>query len=328
MEAVHDDLGWTVFHDHIRSGDVALLSHQLQLNPRFNQVVDCWGATALHWAANCANMGAISALLRAGADVDAVCKRGESVLFWALGSGSVACCRTIIEAGANLQHTDLAGYNMLSYSVSRGIPSEEIVEFVLCLDLDWKAQDPDGTRALILASRCASPQICSMLLDAGASIDGQDDDGRSAMWDTVYLNHHANLQLFIDRGASFHVLDKEKNKFIVWAAKYADIDTMGILSKVRIEGLPMDLASLNDYWYWFDQRDGWFFGLRAPLQDEEEAFQALLESITPSSEPPHLTAVESFDIPGAFPVEPTDELDPIVASEFEVTAERMKVDHE
>jgi ankyrin repeat protein len=319
LEAVHGDLGFTVAHDCVRSGDIALLSSQLQLNPRLIQLKDCWGATALHWAANFASTEAISALLAAGADVNAVCKSGEFVLFWALSSGSVACCQAIIDAGADIQLRNIFGRNVLMSCVSVDNSPEDVVELFIRSGVDLEAQDHQGSTALMLASRSASHNIIRMLLDAGASIDSQDHHGQSAMWDTIRLHRHDTLQLLIDCGASFHIMDKDGDSILVWAALYADIDTMNILKEAGIEGLPVDADSVNGYWCWFDERDAYFVGHRAPFEDEAEAFQALVNNIIPGSEPPPPIVVKTFDVPGAFPVESTDELDSSATSEGDDT---------
>jgi ankyrin repeat protein len=309
LEAAYDDLGWTVAHDCARSGDVALLSSQLQLNPRLIQLRDCWGATALHWAANFASIEAISVLLAAGADVNAVCTSGESALFWAFRSGSVACCRAIIDAGADLQIQDTAGKNVLMCCAMIRNFREEIAELLIYSGVDLEAQDVDGDTAVMLASGSGSPETLRMLLDAGASIDAQDHLGRSALCHAICQNRQDNLQLLMERGASLHILDNRRDSILFYAALCADIDTMSILEEARIEGLPMDRNSVNDYWYYFGARDKYFIGHRASLEDEEEAFQALLDSVIPSSGPPPLIAIKSFDIPGAFPVEPINERD-------------------
>jgi hypothetical protein len=81
------------------------------------------------------------------------------------------------------------------------------------------------------------------------------------------------------------------------------------LKEARIEGLPMDPRSVDYYWNCFYyHRENCFRGHRVPLGDEEEAFQALLDSIIPCSDPPPPATVEILDIPGAYPVERIDEL--------------------
>jgi ankyrin repeat protein len=327
LEAAHDDIGWTVAHDYIRIGDITLLSHQLQLSPRLIHLRDCWGATALHWAANFANIDAISALLAAGADVNAVCRIGDSSLSWASRSGSVACCRTIIDAGADLQHKNVYRENALMRCVSWN-STDGIVDFFIRSGIDLEVQSTQGLTALMLASRFSSPEILGMLLDAGASIDAQDYSGRSALWDTIRWNRHDNIRFLIDRGTSFLILDEDDDSILVWVAIHADIDTMSILKEAGIKSLPMDADSVDDYWCYFNARDKFFSGHRAPLQEEEEAFLALLDSIIPSSEPPPPITVKRFDIPGAFPDETTDELDSSSTSEVEDSSEGDDTDND
>jgi ankyrin repeat protein len=328
LEIIHDDLGWTVTHDYISIGDAAYLPHQLQLDPQFVQLRDCWGATALHWAAYYANMEAISALLSAGADVNAVCKNGESVLFWASYSESVTCCRAIINAGADVELTNSIEENVLMSIVSNASPSEDIVELFLFSGITIESRDFDGSTALMRAVGYSSLPICVLLLDYGAEIDNRDSAGRSAVWDAILWNRHANLQLLIDRGASLTFLDIDGDSIIVQAALFADLDTTNILEEARIEGLPMNPSSVDHYWSWFNNNRDWYFtGQRPPLEDEKEAFQALLDSIIPCSDPPPPNTVETLDIPGAYPIEPTDELDSSTNSEFEESSDESETDN-
>jgi hypothetical protein len=59
---------------------------------------------------------------------------------------------------------------------------------------------------------------------------------------------------------------------------------MKILKNAKIRGIPKDEDDIDWYWRLFDDRDKQYVGERAPIEDEEAAFQELLDSILPTAE--------------------------------------------
>jgi ankyrin repeat protein len=191
---------------------------------------------------------------------------------------------------------------------SSAVLSDDPVDRHPLLGLDLETKDKNGNTALMDAARFACHDICDLLIDHGANIDASDLDGETALFDAVNLNNHVTIQFLIDRGASCTVLDRDGHSILYRTATRADVHTMGILQKARIDGLFMDPSAITEYWEWFERRDVFFRGERAPLEEETAAFQALLESIIPCSDPqppPPSPPNEhdSFDLPGVFPLD-------------------------
>jgi ankyrin repeat protein len=309
LEDARDDLGLTVLLDHIRSGEHTLLVRQIELNPRCSLHKDCWGATLLHWAAVEVNMEAVAVLLTAGASVNATCKRGMTVLHWAVISCSVTCCQTILDAGAAIDHRDKHGFNAVMLCVWTSPGPEHMIGLLLQAGSDVQAQDIEGATALIHAVRFDSPGVCSMLLNYGADIDHRTHGGSTPISNAIVHNRHSSLQLLMDRGASKLSLDGDGNSIVCYAARYADINTMRILQEARIEGLRVDTDMVECYWKSFDERDDVYVGDRAPIKEEKDAFQALLNSIVPSTNPLPQHINRGVDVPGAFPLDPVSNLE-------------------
>lgn len=323
LEDARDELGLTVLHDHIIKGNTTLVSNHLKLEAGSSLIRDCWGATPLHWAARFANLEAIAALLSAGADANAICKLGRSVLLWAIDSSSVLCCKALLDAGVDASFVDDYGNNALIWSLSNPNIEPAMFELLLGAGLDLEARDIQGSTALMNAARCSSPTICGMLLDHGANIDACDGAGRSAMCYAILFNNHLNVRLFVQRGASFNVFGHGGHSIVSYAAAAADIDTMSTLEEARIEGLHLDDAIKAIYWAWFDHRDDYFIGQRAPLEDERSAFQALLDSIKPCLNLSPLNNRKIWDVPGSFPCESTYDNDSILELESGGPAEQI-----
>ncbi|KAI4925691.1 hypothetical protein J4E85_007570 [Alternaria conjuncta] len=96
-----------------------------------------------------------------------------------------------------------------------------------------------------------------------------------------------------------------------YAALQGDVETMQILEQACVEGLRMDDEELEWVWGSFDQRDQYLFPqYRAPLEVEEAALQALIDSVIPTeyatSEDDDCELSDAIYMPGAFPIDLDD----------------------
>jgi ankyrin repeat protein len=310
VDARHD-LGLTILFNHIRDGNHTSLMRQLKSDPRCVLLSDCFGATPLHWAARFGNVEALAALLATGANINATCLLGESVLLWAINSGSVRSCKAVLDAGVDVHLQDIYGNDAFSYCVSKSV-RHEILELVLKPGPDLHARNKHGRTALTKAVAYASPTVCGIMLDAGADIESRDNQGWTPLCHAIYRNRHHNIQLLIDRGAFLDVLIYNGGSIVGFAAVWGDVETMAILQEACIEGLYLGRDMVKLYWTWFNGRDHTFLGQRAPLEDEQIAFEALLRSIIRCPDPPPAPTppiARVLTMPGAFPSNPMNNAD-------------------
>jgi ankyrin repeat protein len=301
LEDEYVNLDLTSLHDFIMQGDNEQLARQVKLNPRRSSSIrDVWGATPLHWAATFGNIEAIRVLLEAGADVDAVCKRGRSVLHWAVRTESVQCCKILVDAGANVNILDSEGLTVLMSLMGLASDPDDIMDILLEAGVDVDVQNHTGMTALMSAAQRYSPDACAKILNYGANLELRDHVGGNATFHAVYYRNDAALAFLIDKGASLLNLDNRGRSIVHYAAANANLKVMGILERASIEGVPTDDATVKSWWTWFYDRDTWYRGIRASHKEEVSAFQALIASIKspPISEP---DTVSSFRIPGEFP---------------------------
>ncbi|XPS73182.1 hypothetical protein M3J09_005333 [Ascochyta lentis] len=276
---------------------------------------DSFGLTLLHWAVQCADQKPVEVLLKAGADVNAVCRQGMPALMHAMKSSSSAeFCEALIEFGADVNSVDKGGYTVLDYALRSTSTCDRTIELLLRsgFDMHHKTYNQDNVLVRAVLSN-ASARACALLMDSGAELDRPDIDSWSPAARAVNWNRHSLLELFVKRGAVLNDLDERGVSRIIYSAASAgDVRTMQILTKAKIVGLPMTLQDREKYWNDFERRDEYFVGLRQSLDVERAAFQALLNSITPldpDEVPNETTQVSSKDsvIPGSFPLDDDDE---------------------
>jgi hypothetical protein len=257
----------------------------------------------LHWAARSGNVDAVDVLLQAGADVNAVCNAGRSVLGW---SSSWTISKMLLDSGADIRIIDNNRYDAIFHAI-KSQSSIEVIELLLVASSKFGDQplDKDGCTYLVVAMLTNSIGICELVLEYTTDINAQDDFGFSALMYAILRNFHAGLKLLLDHGADPTQLGCSRD-FIVWVAWFGDIETMRILKDERIGGLPMEPSDVEMYWDWFrNSRSDWFLGQRAPVEEEEAAFQALLDSITPC-DPKGPPSRKHLHVPGAFSVSDGD----------------------
>lgn len=302
LEDAYATLGLSTLHDAIFTGDNQLLSRQVTFDPRScSSVADIWGATPLHWAATFANIEAIQILLDAGANVNAVCKRGKSVLHWAVRTESLACCKILLDAGADVNIPDMEGVSVLMsfLGLASGPDLGKIVDLFLEAGIDVNVQNHTGMTALMSAAQRYSPKICGKIIKHGANLELRDHVGGTAMFHAVYYRNDAALAFLIHQGISLDNLDNRDRSIVHFAAACANPKVMSILEAANIQGVPMDADTVENWWAWFNDRDTWFRGVRAPHDEEVSAFKALVASVRSC---PIRRSKESR-MPGAYPMD-------------------------
>jgi ankyrin repeat protein len=314
-----DDLSLVPGHDLVLNKAVGDLAIHIEANPVAVLTRDSYGFTLLHWAVLCANPETVTVLLEAGAEVNAVCKQGRSVLMYAVRSSfSARSCKVLLDWGADVNMTDPHGATALALALNVGSRSgqtcEGTVEVLLRAGTDIQRKN-DSQLAILEEAVVTNASVgaCRLLLDYGAVLDSENSNGWSAVAYAVRLNRHSVLELLVERGAALDTLaDRGYSRLITFSAYTADVRTMQILTKARINGIPMDSEDRMWYWHDFGKRDKHFLGDRQSEEVERAAFQALLDSVIPLDPKQRpmqipLSPIEEPHIPGAFPLEDSED---------------------
>ncbi len=175
------------------------------------------GETPLMRAAQWGQVEAMAALLDGGADLLARSDGGETVLMWA---GSDAAAKLLILAGADLQARDAAGRTALIGAMSRGTGGPVPI---IATPAARVGGDPVG--------------VANVLLAAGADVNAQDRNGRTAMATALDNDRRflggAEVQraigLLIDYGADVDVPDAAGVTPLMLASGRCDADLLTAL---------------------------------------------------------------------------------------------------
>ncbi|KAJ8114589.1 hypothetical protein OPT61_g3564 [Boeremia exigua] len=287
-----DYISRSIRHNYLMEGTLDQLTTYLQQDPQAVLARDTFGyhLTLLHWAVM-ANLplSKVRALLNAGADVRARCNHGLSSLMWAVQiHASAEMCELLLSSGADINEVGPGGDNVLGRAISRTPwhSREDIVKYLLQAGADVHYTNPDGETALHLAVKAVSVNVCRLLVDFGAAVNKRDHIGWFPVTTAIFLNHHQAIELLIQRGARLDVIHDDEDYFstvLLKAAMFGDTRTMQILTLARISGVRMDSLAIRVYWTGFKSRNDQdrFYGTRAPLDSERQAFQRLLDSVTP-----------------------------------------------
>ncbi len=191
------------------------------------------------------DLAKLTALLEAGADVNAESSPGRPVLFLAVVRGNVDVVRLLLDHGADVNAETVDGA-ILVKAAHEG--HREIVEMLLDAGADinatGRAWAPDdsalyaaalgrhgdiarllvergadvnqadslGETPLLVAVGRGQPEIVTLLLENGADIDHQTNEGMTALHLAAYTpavgaSHPEIAQILIDNGATFNIKD-------------------------------------------------------------------------------------------------------------------------
>ena len=164
-------------------------------------VPDVDGKVALHEAANSGDLALVDLLLAHGADVAVQSKSGITPLMLAR---SVDVVRVLRGADADVDARTTAGETALTFAAGR--LDLEVVELLLASGADPSVATDIGISALHFATLAslgdeASYRVIGALLDAGAPIDEETNDGVTPLIAAAMSADPATLAYLIGRGA-------------------------------------------------------------------------------------------------------------------------------
>lgn len=145
-----------------------------------NSAVEPDGTTPLHRAVHRNDVKAADALIRAGADVNAVNRYGVPPLSLAAMNGNAAALELLLKAGADPNSTQSEGETALMTAARTGIPAA--VKTLVAYGADVNAKESwRGQTALMWAAAEGHADTIQVLLEAGAQINARSNAGWTAL---------------------------------------------------------------------------------------------------------------------------------------------------
>ncbi|KAI1767122.1 ankyrin repeat-containing domain protein [Hypoxylon sp. FL1150] len=174
------------------------------------------GRTPLHEAVSFECLGRVEELLEYGADLEIPDKNGWTPLFGAVTQGNVALTKLICDRGAIVDKKDKNGYTALHYAASHG--SKDIAGILLDAGADVNLISMGETPLCRAASKSNLPLVM-LLLSHGADIALPSPGCRGALPIHVAAmgNNVAILTVLLDAGSSINGLDDERRTPLRWA---------------------------------------------------------------------------------------------------------------
>lgn len=238
----------------------------------------------------------MDALIAKGADLEASDNEGRTALFHAVSSrGDVTRILRLLEAGADVNAADRQGVTVLMRTP--GNQRGEVVASLLQLGAKVGVRDHHGRSALMWAAKRGSwraPYAIDLLLQAGADIEAEDNDGWPALAHAAESRRRGSLYLLfkngadpssigwtplhraiatgdqrgvwtvLEAGADLEVRDMWGRTALLWASRMGDSNTILLLSSAGA-----DLAATDD--------DGRTALMHAAAAASREKIRSLLE---------------------------------------------------
>lgn len=142
------------------------------------QTVNDRGEMALFTAAREGSLEVVKALLNAQAKVNARNEHGDSAIMVAALNGHLPVVKALRDAGAVINQP---GWTPLLYAVING--HEAVIDYLLSSGADVASTAPNGTTAIMLATREHKFETVKLLLDYGFDFTARNAKGETAlMW--------------------------------------------------------------------------------------------------------------------------------------------------
>jgi ankyrin repeat protein len=178
-------------------------------------------------------------LLSAGAEVDYCDSRGQTHLFYAVRDCDVSTVKLLLQHGATVDFIDSEGRTPLLWAIdplnaaSHGMPPS-IAEKALRYNSRSKRLEQWREKTL--------PIVVLLLLDAGATIDHRDLNGRSPLSYAAQRRYDQVIRVLCDHGSDVNLEDRNGRTPFSWAAEgYWSLPTRAYMSNSSGTAILKDL---------------------------------------------------------------------------------------
>ncbi|XP_051566532.1 ankyrin repeat domain-containing protein 50-like isoform X1 [Myxocyprinus asiaticus] len=240
------------------------------------------GRTLLAAAAHAGLADVARLLLCHGADPSLNDSQGQTALTLASRQGHVGVLQVLLEwvqeqgikspvARALLEHADSEGWTALRSASWGG--HKEAVSLLLEAGAEIDGCDSDGRTALRAAAWGGHEEILLTLLDHGAEVDHSDREGRTPLIAAAYMGHKEAVQIMLDAGADVNLADGDGRTALSVAALCVP-STTGGRGHGEVVSILLERGANPEH----KDRDGMTPLLLASYKGHEEVVELLLEA--------------------------------------------------
>jgi len=171
-------------------------------------------------AARAGDLMAITAFVDSGIDINARSESdGRTVLINAAARGDLNVVKLLLERGADVNVADNGGYTALHHAIEARY--DDVSELLLNHPkLDPNARGLNGVTTLMSYVWRERKDAVQKLLDRGADVNAQDNDGDAALHGAAQNGNIEIIDLLVTKGANPNLKNKVGGTPLMWAAVY------------------------------------------------------------------------------------------------------------
>jgi ankyrin repeat protein len=152
-------------------------------------------------AAKAGDVTAVTAMLKAGGDVNAAEGDGMTALHWAASRGDAAMAQVLLSAGANLRATTRLGGITALHLASQG-GHATVVATLIAGGAEPNTATATGATPLMLAARSGDADTVTRLVETGADVNAAEKGfGQTALMIAAGLDRADVVKLLLSKGA-------------------------------------------------------------------------------------------------------------------------------
>ena len=213
--------------DAVRQGDRAAINQLLERKANVNAAAPD-GTTALHWAAERADVETAARLVAGGANVRAANRFGVTPLSLAGITGNAAMISVLLEAGADPNTALPEGETVLMTAARTGAPAA--LKVLLDHGAQVNAKEAwHGQTALMWAAGEGHAAAVDELLRRGAEVDARSNGGLTPLLFAARGNHVDVVRALVAAGANVNAAAPDGTRALVLAIVNANYDVAGLL---------------------------------------------------------------------------------------------------
>ena len=171
---------------------------------------------------------AVNGFISAGINVNARNADDDTALTASAARGDAKVVEVLLRGGADVNAKGRNSWTALLLALSEN--HDSVTDILLAQpNVDFRAENPEGMTALMLAVWHQREQAVGSILKRGGDVNHQDKDGDAAVHGASIYGNARILKMVLDGGANPNVRNELGGTALMWAAAYGHEDIVSIL---------------------------------------------------------------------------------------------------